>query len=122
MTTLDGCFDEVSRALNFPNYFGRNWDALDECLVDLSWLPAPAYVLLIDSALDVLREESVEQLETLLRILGRAASEWAVPIALGEPWDRPAAPFHTVLHEAPGREAALWQRCEQAGVAIDRLA
>lgn len=122
MTTLDGCFDEVSSALFFPNYFGRNWDALDECLVDLSWLPAPAYVLVIDEALDVLRDEPVEQLETLVRILGRAASEWSAPIALGEPWDRPAAPFHTVFHENPGREAALLQRYEQAGVVLDVLA
>jgi hypothetical protein len=122
MTTLDGLFDEVSSALFFPNYFGRNWDALDECLVDLSWLPAPAYVLLIDGALDVLRDEPVEQLATFLRILARAAADWAVTIELGEPWDRPAVAFHTVLHELPGREAALLQRCESAGVVPEHLA
>jgi hypothetical protein len=122
MTTLDGLFDEVSSGLFFPNYFGRNWDALDECLVDLSWLPAPAYVLLIDGALDVLSDEPVEQLETFLRILARAAADWAVTIELGEPWDRPAAPFHAVFHEVPGREAALFQRYEHAGVVLDLLA
>lgn len=35
-------------ALEFPGYFGNNWDAFEECLGDLAWAPAPGYLLLYD--------------------------------------------------------------------------
>ena len=34
--------------MHFPAYFGRNWDAFEECVTDLAWAPAPGYVLLYD--------------------------------------------------------------------------
>ena len=33
--------------LHFPGYFGGNWDALEECLGDLSWLPAGQGVVIV---------------------------------------------------------------------------
>jgi RNAse (barnase) inhibitor barstar len=32
-------FAVLADKLHFPRYFGRNWDAVDECLGDLSWMP-----------------------------------------------------------------------------------
>ena len=37
--------------LRFPAYFGRNWDALDECLRDLSWLGGRGRVVIVHEGL-----------------------------------------------------------------------
>uniref|UniRef100_A0A832M2W6 Barnase inhibitor n=1 Tax=Oscillatoriales cyanobacterium SpSt-402 TaxID=2282168 RepID=A0A832M2W6_9CYAN len=37
---------ESAQVMNFPDYFGANWDAFEDCLTDLEWLPANGYVLL----------------------------------------------------------------------------
>jgi hypothetical protein len=38
----------VAKALAFPEWFGGNWDAFEDCLCDLSWHPAPGYLLLLE--------------------------------------------------------------------------
>ncbi|KEI44184.1 barnase inhibitor [Saccharopolyspora rectivirgula] len=41
-TALDG----IAAALDFPEWSGRNLDALYDCLTDLSWLPEGEHVLI----------------------------------------------------------------------------
>jgi hypothetical protein len=38
---------EAARTLRFPDYFGHNWNAFEECIRDLEWLPARGYVLVL---------------------------------------------------------------------------
>lgn len=41
-------FAALAEGLSFPDYFGYNWDALDECLGDLSWISEGRIVLIHD--------------------------------------------------------------------------
>lgn len=36
--TREKLFDVLRRELRLPDYFGKNWDALSDCLRDLSWI------------------------------------------------------------------------------------
>lgn len=68
--------DALAAALDFPSTFGRNWDALADSLCDLSWLPAPGYLLMLDRA-NALREGAPEDFDTLLEILDDATGSHA---------------------------------------------
>ena len=59
-------------ALHFPDWFGHNWDALSDCLTDLSWLPARHYRVELAQP-QALRTAAPETLDTALEILGEAA-------------------------------------------------
>jgi len=100
--TPDNLFTEFARALEFPDYFGHNWDALEECLVDLEWLPARGYIFLITDATHVLPDDEAEY-ETFLEILRDAGEAWGNGQAgMGA---RRATPFH-VLFAVSERERA----------------
>lgn len=82
-------FSEFARALDFPDYFGHNWDAVEECLADFEWLQAKGYILLIHDAEAVLPEDE-EEYETLLEILSDAGEAWSK----GQTAEGRRAPFH----------------------------
>ncbi len=46
VTSKIEALDAIGAALNFPSWYGRNLDALYDCLVDLSWQPAGEHVLI----------------------------------------------------------------------------
>jgi Barstar (barnase inhibitor) len=97
MRTSRGLFDEVAAALQFPDYFGENWDAFNECIAELDMLPAgEGYVIVITEPGQVLAETRRE-LALFAASLTSAAKTWGQAIDLGEWWDRPAVPFHVVL-------------------------
>src|SRR4051812_232399 len=66
-------FPAFAAALQFPDWFGHNWDALEDCLGDLSWRKADGYVLLIHGFEAVSRDE----LGVLRDVLASSAEFWA---------------------------------------------
>ena len=58
---------EVAAALNFPSYFGYNWDALDECLGDVgTWLRRDAVLVVADRADSLMTSEHLLMLVDVL--------------------------------------------------------
>lgn len=78
---LSDCADKadflarVATALQFPTWFGHNWDALADCLGDLSWLRAEGYVLVLDHADRFQRHDSAE-FATALEVFEESAHGW----------------------------------------------
>jgi len=78
---FSGCQDKAdalcrfARALRFPEWFGHNWDALADCLSDLSWMPADGYLLLLTGT-DAWRRTDRESFDITLEVLEQAAEGW----------------------------------------------
>lgn len=71
--------------LKFPDYFGHNWDAFEECIGELEWLPAPGYVIVIVEA-DRLLSRDRDDLQVFVDIMNSVGEAWSVK-----------KPFHTIF-------------------------
>ena len=80
----------VGRALDFPSWFGANWDAFEDCVTDLEWISAPAYVVLLEN-MERFAQRAPRDFDTALRIL-KAAAEF---------WSEEGIPFHVLVSSAP---------------------
>jgi RNAse (barnase) inhibitor barstar len=69
----ESLFGECRRALEFPDYFGWNWDSFEECVQDLSWITSNHVALVVLDA-DGLLPTDDSGFETLISILNRAAT------------------------------------------------
>lgn len=101
--TKTALLDALASAFALSSSTGRNWDALEEALADLEWLPARGYVLIVTHA-DALLADAPDDYRTFLGVLEDVGREWARP-RRGQ-WSRPATPFHAWLIVAADREAS----------------
>jgi hypothetical protein len=63
---------QLARALEFPQWFGGNWDALEDCLTDLSWSDAAGWVLVIEGTEALAPDDA----GVFRDVLGVAADWW----------------------------------------------
>jgi hypothetical protein len=75
MRRVDGLFDEISAACQFPYYFGENWPALSDCLGDLDWIASSNFVLIITRFSEVLVDEPSD-IGAFVRCLGSAIGKY----------------------------------------------
>ncbi len=68
--------ERIAEALRFPQWFGANWDALEDCLTDLSWRAAAGYLLIFENG-GAARDLPPEDYGTLLDVLDSSAKNWA---------------------------------------------
>jgi hypothetical protein len=83
--------EATAAALGFPEWFGRNWDALEDCLTDLSWRNAEGFVIAIAPI-----GSPSDDLGIFVDVLSSAAAYWA----------EQGKPFFAVL-EDPERALTL---------------
>lgn len=110
----DALMSEFAEALSFPDYFGRNWDALEECLADLSWLPSAEVVVVIRSAIDVCREDA-QEFRTFIAVMKAATARGAGNVASGSHQRRLIIKLQTTRPQAPALRARL------ASIGFDHL-
>lgn len=93
---VEDLFQEFATQLKFPNYFGENWAAFDECLNDLEWLDSEKFVLFIKNFDKVLLGDG-EAFKVFVNILNDTINEWIS----GRNYDSfPTlpTPFYLIIH------------------------
>lgn len=76
ITSKADFFQISAEIMNFPDYFGENWDAFNDCINDLSWLPANGYLLLYTQP-DNFAQNAPQEWEIALDIFQEVVEYWA---------------------------------------------
>ena len=90
--------NEVAAALQFPGYYGENWDAMDECITDLAWMPAQWYLFHVNG-IELVLPNDEDNFRIFLKVLYRAGISWAHPESRGLADVEGASdkPFNTII-------------------------
>lgn len=107
MRNVQGLMDEFGAALQFFEEFGENWPALEDCLRSLDeWLPAQAYVIVVERAEEMLVGDD-DGLRGFLATVHAAGAFWSSPVNSPERFRRPSIPFHVLLNVSEPHTATI---------------
>ncbi|MEV0125429.1 barstar family protein [Streptomyces sp. NPDC050703] len=68
--------ERCARTFRLPGWFGRNWDALADCLTDLSWAPDIRAGLVVVSGWQEYARAAPGEWEAARQVLSDAAAHW----------------------------------------------
>ncbi|GAA2282584.1 hypothetical protein GCM10010145_64120 [Streptomyces ruber] len=92
VTDKPAFLDRCASALHLPDWFGHNWDALADCLTDLSWAPPARGRLIVLSNWQGFAGAAPHDWSTALEVFSDAVGHWngtgtplRVVLALGDP-------------------------------------
>ena len=94
LATRLSLLSHYEQAGQFPSYFGRNWDALSDCLRDFSWI-SQMRIIIAHNGLPLRADE--KSLMIYLDLLGHAVEDWR--IVRDGPFAKPPEGMSLVKHE-----------------------
>lgn len=94
-------FHEAAAALQFPSYFGSNWNAFDECLGDLRDWNGHSRIVLFFTRAELLLSNDPEDFASLLELL---------EITAGGRYNLQIGEFRAVFHSLPSDHSRLRER------------
>lgn len=114
--TIDGLHQEMAAALQFPSYYGNNWDAMRDCLRDLTWCDAPSHLIVFWGCDELLADEPTNQLQTFGRQFRGFATELMEPYQFSDAFTRPVTAFHVLFQCSLNAKEETAARLGAAGI------
>ncbi|MFI2616820.1 barstar family protein [Streptomyces sp. NPDC018584] len=71
-----GFMERCARGLGLPDWFGRNWDALADCLGDLSWAPPARGRLIVVSGWQEYARAAPQEWAVAQEVFSSSVEHW----------------------------------------------
>ncbi|WP_378187393.1 barstar family protein [Aquimarina sp. W85] len=89
---------EIGRAFSFPDYYGENLDALNDCINDLDWILKDNYILIINN-FELFISDNKQDRKDMIDFLDEISEQWRLgPQAEGQDKSRKKADFKVIYN------------------------